>query len=79
VQLGCVDVYQHLATHPGAIDAWRLFLYLESIDVARVDLDGAMYEVEYRPLERLLQELEAEGTLRRVIWPGGSCWHVATA
>jgi hypothetical protein len=71
VQLGHVNAHVHLAARPGAIDAWRLYLYFESVGVAQVELDGTIYDVGHRPMRRLLDALEAEGMLRRVDLPSG--------
>ncbi len=66
VQLGHVDAHVDLATHPGAVDAFRLSEYLASIDVGWVELDGSTYEVEHRDMERLIAALAEGGVLRPV-------------
>jgi hypothetical protein len=71
VSRGPAPGHAHLAARPGAIDAWRLYLYFESVGVAQVEVDGTIYDVGHRPMRRLLDALEAEGMLRRVDLPSG--------
>lgn len=62
-----VDAHVAMADWPGAIDGWRLCLYLESLGVQEMVYRGAVIAVaEESGAKRLLREMALAGVVRAV-------------
>lgn len=60
-----VNAHVGLADYPGAIDAWRIYVYLDSVGVQEMMYRGESFAIDGEPnVARMLKKMAAAGTLR---------------
>jgi pretoxin HINT domain-containing protein/uncharacterized protein DUF6896/ParB-like nuclease family protein len=60
-----VNAHVGMADYPAAVDAWRMFVYLDSLGVQEIAYRGELFVVDgERDVERMLKKMAAAGALR---------------